>query len=153
MRIVSKAKNQMIHQFLKRRIPVISSLNRNQLSNNKRNYSHHNVTSTFASAKPFSTSSSIESLQNQGILDEHELLRFNTLHELQRNACAAFPENTCFGTYVEQNQKGDYEWMTYQDFGEKVNQCRSVLKDLGTFHLYKCLFHLSCIQTSHPLSS
>lgn len=93
------------------------------------------MTSTFASAKPFSTQSSIADLQSQGILDEHELLRFNTLHELQKNACAAFPDNTCFGTYVETNKKGDYEWMTYHEFGEKVNHCRSVLKDLGTFYM------------------
>ena len=143
MRIVSKAKNQMVHQFLRRRTQVLSS--RNQLSKNKRDYSHHNVTSTFASAKQFSTQSSIEDLQSQGILDEHELLRFNTLHELQKNACAAFPDNTCFGTYVETNKKGDYEWMTYQDFGEKVNLCRSVLKDLGTSYIvYRC-FYISYI--------
>lgn len=72
------------------------------------------------------------SLQERGILGDDDLLKFNTLHELQDHASVAFDKNSLFGTYVEKKEnKGQYEWMTYGEFGDKVNLCRSVLNDLG----------------------
>jgi len=71
-------------------------------------------------------------LRDDGIFDERDLLNFKTLHELQVNASTAFAENKLFGTYAEkEGADGKFEWMTYEEYGEKVNQCRSVLKDLG----------------------
>ena len=57
-------------------------------------------------------------------------------------ASIAFKDNPLFGTYVpekvEENvvtdpakEKGQFEWMTYGDYGEKVARCRTVLKDIG----------------------
>ena len=83
------------------------------------------------------------SLQERGILGDDDLLKFNTLHELQDHASVAFDKNSLFGTYVEKKEnKGQYEWMTYGEFGDKVNLCRSVLKDLG-----------KSIVFSHPLNN
>jgi hypothetical protein len=58
-------------------------------------------------------------------------------------ASIAFKDNPLFGTYkaekMEENvvtdpakEKGEFEWMTYGDYGEKVARCRTVLKDIGT---------------------
>lgn len=79
------------------------------------------------------------------ILDDQNLLQFDTLHELQHHACVAFADNPLFGTYVESrineninsNEKNSsssspsFSYLTYREFGEKVKHCRAVLKDLG----------------------
>jgi len=72
-------------------------------------------------------------LRDNGIFDGRDLLNFKTLHELQVNASIAFAENKLFGTYAKKEGTGDetYEWMTFSEYGQKVEQCRSVLKDLG----------------------
>jgi len=71
-------------------------------------------------------------LRDDGIFDERDLLNFKTLHELQVNASTAFAENKLFGTYAEkEGTDGEFEWMTFKEYGEKVNQCKSVLEDLG----------------------
>jgi hypothetical protein len=54
---------------------------------------------------------------------------FSTLYELQSTACKAFAQNTLFGTY-KPNQE-DFEYMTYHDFGNEVNCCRTMLRNLG----------------------
>lgn len=54
---------------------------------------------------------------------------FNTLHELQVNSSLVYSENELFGTYEEES-KG-YNYMTYDEYNQKVNKCRSLLKDLG----------------------
>lgn len=57
-------------------------------------------------------------------------------------ATVAFTDNPLFGTYKapveEENvvkdasgEKGAFEWMTYGEYGEMVDACRTVLKDLG----------------------
>jgi hypothetical protein len=95
---------------------------------------------TFDGAKVLFSSSSLSdrelSLQERGIFDHDNLLQFETLYELQSHASVAFSENPLFGTYTEigskDDAKGRFEWMSYKEYGEKVNLCRSVLSDLGT---------------------
>jgi len=71
-------------------------------------------------------------LRDDGIFDGRDLLNFQTLHELQVNASIAFAENKLFGTYAKKEGSDEtFEWMTFREYGDKVNQCRSVLKDLG----------------------
>jgi len=89
------------------------------------------LTSSLAnqSLKSFSSQAS---LQERGILDNDNLLKFDTLHELQLNSTIAFAENPIFGTYTESDGKdGHFEWMNFKEYGEKVSHCRTVLKDLG----------------------
>ena len=83
-------------------------------------------TTTLTSSRSFSSSGS------QLVDDETGLLKFNTLHELQENACQVYGhDHELFGTFSESSQK--FEYMTYSDFGQRVEECRSVMKDLGTF--------------------
>jgi len=78
------------------------------------------------------TRSAEHTLQERGIFGDDNLLQFKTLYELQEHACVAFPNNSLFGTFVEtEKDKGQFEWMNYAEYGDKVNLCRSVLKDLG----------------------
>lgn len=66
------------------------------------------------------------------LYDESNLLKFNTLHELQSNASIAFADNPLFGTYTEKEEKEPYfDYMTYSEFGAKVDTCRALLHDLG----------------------
>lgn len=79
----------------------------------------------------FSTDSHAD-LQQNGALHQNNLLQFDTLHELHVNASAAFSNNPLFGTYTETDgQDPSYQWMQYDEFGDKVTACRAVLKDLG----------------------
>ena len=84
---------------------------------------------------------SSSSLQERGLMDDNNLLQFATLHELQRNASEAFASNPLFGTYeaadVEnEDAGGEFKWMTYEEWGKKVDACRTVLKnDCGEFFL------------------
>jgi len=71
-------------------------------------------------------------LRDDGIFDGRDLLKFETLHELQVNASIAFAENKLFGTHTKKEGSDEsFEWTTFAEYGEQVNQCRSVLKDLG----------------------
>jgi hypothetical protein len=74
-------------------------------------------------------SSSLSDLQAQGLVDDNRLTIFKTLHELQDVACRVYPENELFGTFNEES--GKFEFMTYQVFGRKVEECRAVLQHLG----------------------
>jgi len=82
---------------------------------------------------PFSSQSFNQTLHEQGILDDNNLLHFDTLYELQARASVAFAENPLFGTYTEKGEGGKpaFEFMSYKEYGDKVTICRSVLKDLG----------------------
>ena len=62
-------------------------------------------------------------------MDSHDLLQFNTLHELQKNSSEAFGTNPLFGTHNGKEEGGEFEWMTYEEWGRKVDACRTVLKD------------------------
>jgi hypothetical protein len=64
-----------------------------------------------------------------GLLDNQGMTVFNTLHELQEVACKVYANNDLFGTFSEQSQK--FEYLTYKEFGHKVEECRAVLKHLG----------------------
>lgn len=76
--------------------------------------------------------SSSSSLQDRGVMDSNNLLQFATLHELQRNASDAFAPNPLFGTYeaaADEGGGGEFKWMTYEEWGQKVDACRTVLKN------------------------
>jgi len=61
-------------------------------------------------------------------LTEDGFTQFDTLHEMISRSTRVFADNELFGTYsAESNQ---FEWITFQDYEEKVHQCRSALKDL-----------------------
>jgi len=90
------------------------------------------------------TLSSEKNLTRDDVLDSDGLLQFTTLHEMNHLASIAFKDNPLFGTYkaplVEENvvkdqkdAQGSFEWMTYGEYGEMVNKCRTVLKDLGEY--------------------
>lgn len=87
-------------------------------------------------------------LTREDVMDSNGLLQFTTLHEMNRNATIAFRDNPLFGTYKaapaveeniivkdqppqEQQAKGSFEWMTYGEYAELVDRCRTVLKDVG----------------------
>ncbi|KAG7349354.1 AMP-dependent synthetase and ligase [Nitzschia inconspicua] len=70
-----------------------------------------------------------EHFKQLGILDDQGLTVFDTLHEMQVNSCKVFKDNDLFGTYEEASNS--FKFMTYDEYNQKVNQCRSLLKDLG----------------------
>ena len=85
---------------------------------------------------------SSETLTREDVMDSNGLLQFTTLYEMNRNATIAFKDNPLFGTYkaaeIEENvvkdqpeAKGSFEWMTYGEYAELVDRCRTVLKDVG----------------------
>jgi hypothetical protein len=71
-----------------------------------------------------------------GYLDERGLTVFDTLHEMQFRSCQVYAQNDLFGTYNPKSDK--FEYMTFEEFSQKVHECRAVLKDLGAMVL---LFH------------
>ena len=48
---------------------------------------------------------------------------------MQINSCKVYADKQLFGTYSEESKK--FEWMTFQDYADRVDQCRSMLQDLG----------------------
>lgn len=82
-------------------------------------------------------------LTREDVMDNRGLLQFKTLHEMNCNAAIAFRDNPLFGTYKatpvanenvlneKEDAKGKFEWMTYGEYGDLVNRCRTVLKDIG----------------------
>ena len=113
--------------YQKRTLARAITVSESRLRNKKAN-----STWEFPGAQFFS-SASFDDLQKQGITDSDGILKFSTLHELQQNATKAFANNELFGTFVskENGGKDDFEFMTYKEFGEKTDQCRAVLKELG----------------------
>ena len=107
------------------------------------------LTSTTATTAPTVRYLSSEQtlLTREDVMDSNGLLQFTTLHEMNRNATIAFKDNPLFGTYKaapaveenivkdqpppEQQAKGSFEWMTYGEYAELVDRCRTVLKDVG----------------------
>lgn len=105
------------------------------------------ATATAASCQQPTTIAAIrfissETLTREDVIDSNGLLQFTTLHEMNRNATIAFKDNHLFGTYkaaaIEENvvkdqpdAKGSFEWMTYGEYAELVDRCRTVLKDAG----------------------
>jgi hypothetical protein len=97
-------------------------------------------------SKAFLSTEAFADLRKQGIMDERDLLQFSTLHELQRNASLAFGDHPLFGTYQKkEGQDASFEFMTYKEFGTAVDNCRTVLKDLGKLNCSnttRCIFEL-----------
>lgn len=92
----------------------------------------HNVdtlTSILSTSRRFITTDQEKHFQGLGILDDQGLTVFHTLHELQVHSSLIFKENELFGTYEEDSKK--YHYKTYDEYNQKVNQCRVLLKDLG----------------------
>ena len=89
---------------------------------------HHNF-DAFMSNCRFITTDQEKHFQELGVLDDQGLTTFNTLHELQVNSSLVFKENELFGTYEEQSKS--YNYITYDEYNKKVNQCRVLLKELG----------------------
>jgi long-chain acyl-CoA synthetase len=93
------------------------------------------------------SSASAEPKTRDDVMDNRGLLHFTTLHEMNSNAVIAFKDNELFGTYkaavvdehadiktgTKAEEKGQFEWMTYGEYGELVNRCRTVLKDIGKY--------------------
>mmetsp|Transcript_4379 Transcript_4379/g.8938 ORF Transcript_4379/g.8938 Transcript_4379/m.8938 type:complete len:698 (-) Transcript_4379:42-2135(-) len=122
---------------------AVSQLNRTAASSPRATLSALSGCSRFfASSQPASSSSEGKQLTRQDVLDSDGLLQFKTLHEMNYYASIAFKENPLFGTYkapeVEDNvvkdpsgALGTFEWMSYGEYGEMVEKCRAVLKDIG----------------------
>lgn len=53
------------------------------------------------------------------------LTEYSTLVELQMKACEVFRDRNCFGTRSEKGDK--YEWISYGEFGRRVQKMRNVL--------------------------
>mmetsp|Transcript_21098 Transcript_21098/g.58693 ORF Transcript_21098/g.58693 Transcript_21098/m.58693 type:complete len:691 (+) Transcript_21098:50-2122(+) len=91
------------------------------------------VTSAYTSvssiSRRFMTTDQEEQFKERGFLDAEGMTAFNTLHELQAHSSIVFAKNELFGTYDEQSDT--FKYMTYDEYNQKVNQCRSLLKDLG----------------------
>ena len=54
-------------------------------------------------------------------------INYNNLVEMQEDACSKFSQNPIFGT----KNGGAFEWITYAEFAEKVDQFRGGLDTLG----------------------
>lgn len=60
-------------------------------------------------------------------VQQSDYLEFDTLHSLNSNAVKKYESNPLFGTF--RNDK--FEWMTYGEFGTRVEKCRALLSDVG----------------------
>uniref|UniRef100_A0A7S4EPR5 AMP-dependent synthetase/ligase domain-containing protein n=2 Tax=Pseudo-nitzschia australis TaxID=44445 RepID=A0A7S4EPR5_9STRA len=115
-----------------RRISKISHPRTASKSTAKALASAHNIeipTSVSPTPRRFITTEQEKHFQERGFLDAQGMTAFNTLHELQVHSSHVFSENELFGTYQEQSKT--FNFMTYDEYNQKVNQCRSLLKDLG----------------------
>lgn len=93
--------------------------------------SSHSTVFTFTRSASSSSSSSSSSLDDESrLVDQRDLLKFDTLASLQSNACRNFADNALFGTYNSDTTA--FEWMDYKSFDDKVALARGILKDLGT---------------------
>eukprot|EP00339_Tiarina_fusa_P021825 CAMPEP_0117030720 /NCGR_PEP_ID=MMETSP0472-20121206/22150_1 /TAXON_ID=693140 ORGANISM="Tiarina fusus, Strain LIS" /NCGR_SAMPLE_ID=MMETSP0472 /ASSEMBLY_ACC=CAM_ASM_000603 /LENGTH=682 /DNA_ID=CAMNT_0004738871 /DNA_START=125 /DNA_END=2173 /DNA_ORIENTATION=+ len=92
----------------------------------------NNITPTRISAvgcQRFISAETETRFRETGYLDEEGLTQFETLHELQVRACQVYSGNDSFGTYQESTNS--FEYMTYEQYDECVDACRTVLMDLG----------------------
>ena len=84
-----------------------------------------------SSCKRHISSDRVKEYQDLGYLDEYGLTKFDTLHEMQVRSCAVYAENDLFGTHNPESDQ--FEYITYKEFENRVNACRSVLHDLGKY--------------------
>jgi long-chain acyl-CoA synthetase len=75
------------------------------------------------------SASNIAAWKERGVIDDRELVQFQTLHEMQVNSCEVYAQNELFGTYTETSKS--FEWMTFAEFAHQVDTCRTILKDMG----------------------
>ena len=94
------------------------------VSNNINASTHASPTS-----RRFITTEQEHHFQGLGVLDAEGMTKFETLHELQLHSSLVFKENELFGTYEEDSKT--FQYITYDEYGERINQCRVLLKDLG----------------------
>ena len=87
------------------------------------------IGSSTSSSFRFITTEEETYFKERGFLDDEGLTTFNTLHELQVRSSLVFKENKLFGTYNEKSQS--YDYMTYDEYNQTVNKCRTLLNDLG----------------------
>jgi hypothetical protein len=66
---------------------------------------------------------------DQGIIDERGLTVFDNLHSMQVHSCHVFRNKPLFGTFSDDTKA--FEWMSFQEYADRVDQCRAMLKDLG----------------------
>ena len=64
-----------------------------------------------------------------GYLNDEGLTIFSTLHNMQVRSCAVYAENELFGSYDA--AENNFKYVTYEEFGNQVDKCRAVLKELG----------------------
>uniref|UniRef100_A0A7S3PYI5 AMP-dependent synthetase/ligase domain-containing protein n=1 Tax=Chaetoceros debilis TaxID=122233 RepID=A0A7S3PYI5_9STRA len=136
MRIVSQRTQQLARRYISNEKNTSSRSAASLIHNFNRNgHSDSKSSSSRARSRSFSSQTSLQAtpefLREQGIFCENNLLKFDTLHELQKRGAVAFAENPIFGTYTDAGGDPRFEYMNYREFGEKVDQCRTVLKDLG----------------------
>lgn len=60
-------------------------------------------------------------------MDEHMRSEYNNLVEMQQKSCAKFRDREMYGTKTSEG----YEWITFKEFGDMVNQFRGGLASLG----------------------
>jgi long-chain acyl-CoA synthetase len=92
----------------------------------------HNIdglSSTLSTSRRSVSTDQEKHFQELGVLDDQGLTTFNTLHELQVNSSLVFKDQELFGTYVEESKS--YDYITYDEYSQRVNKCRVLLKDLG----------------------
>jgi hypothetical protein len=99
--------------------------------------SNYSTRSTSLSSPTPASLTSSTVLQKDGLVDNNGLTIFNTLHELQEVSCTVFGKNELFGAYNEIS--GQFEYLTYDDFGTKVKECRTLLRHLGTYKTTHCV--------------
>eukprot|EP00956_Cyclotella_meneghiniana_P026327 scaffold56624_cov22-Cyclotella_meneghiniana.AAC.2 len=57
---------------------------------------------------------------------QSQYLPFDTLHSLNVNATKRYETNPLFGTF----SNDQFQWMTYGEFGTRVQLCRGLLRDV-----------------------
>jgi long-chain acyl-CoA synthetase len=81
------------------------------------------------SASKLHSSTKFDKFREHGIVDDRGMLVFDTLHEMQVRSCQIYAQNDLFGTF--DSMSGSFKYMSYAEFGKKVDTCRAMLKDLG----------------------
>jgi len=93
------------------------------------------ISRSFSSSNEVNLTEQEKIFQSKGLLDEQGFTIFDTLHEMQVRSCEVYAENELFGTYSPESKL--FEWMTFNEYGTSVDQCRAVLKDLGKLRGYE----------------
>ena len=98
--------------------------------------------SNSSSSRRFLTTGEEKEFRGRGILDDEGMVTFETLHELQVRSSLVYSDNEIFGTFDPET--GKYDWITYAEYSQRVNQCRTLLKDIGTNNDERKKEHYSC---------